>query len=44
MSEVSDKDRKLLRKLHGMLGSNNVGDLESARAKILEILVRHMQQ
>lgn len=41
MPDVSDKNRKLLSKLHAMLGSNNAGERESAHAKILEILARH---
>ena len=41
MAEISDKDRKLLRKLFAKLGSDNVNERESTHAKMLEILHKY---
>jgi acyl-CoA-binding protein len=38
---MSKKDYKRLVQLHAMLGSTNVGEAESARQRILELLSRY---
>jgi Protein of unknown function (DUF3631) len=39
--KMSKKDHKRLVQLHGLLGSSNAGEAESARQRILELLARY---
>jgi hypothetical protein len=38
---MSKRDRRLLERLHGMLGSTNASEAESARQRLLELLARY---
>jgi hypothetical protein len=38
---MSKRDRRLLERLHGMLGSSNASEAESARQRLLELLARY---
>lgn len=39
--DIPKKDRERLRKLHALLGSNNPGEADNARKKIMDLLDRH---
>ena len=41
MRKMSKRDRRLLERLHGMLGSSNASEAESARQRLLELLARY---
>jgi len=38
---MSKRDRRLLERLHGMLGSSHASEAESARQRLLELLARY---
>ena len=38
---MNKRDRRLLERLHGMLGSPNASEAESARQRLLELLARY---
>jgi hypothetical protein len=39
--KMSKRDRRLLERLHGMLGSSNASEAESARQRLLELLAQY---